>query len=197
MTTSKPEVFIIESLTRKDEKQDRYEGRRIADMLRLSRKECRYVYVRTLKELRAVMKEFRASNFRYLHLSCHGNKDELGTTYDNLPFSVFGEIVNGYIAKKRVFVSACEATNRKLARILLTDTGCRSLMGPSCGIYFGDAAMFWASFYHLMFKEEKTGMTATRIRSKVDPLARIFETRIDLFTMNEGEVERERFGAGT
>jgi len=194
MSSGKPEVFIVESLNRSDEDADRFEGRRISQMLSLSKKECKYVYIRTKQELREVMVEFRDSEFRYLHLSCHGNERALYTTYNPLPFEELGTIMNGFLAQRRLFVSACAATNKRLARTLLMDTNCLSVMGPSSNIAFGDAAMFWASFYHLMFKEDKTRMTAARIRSKTEPLAKLFETQIELFTMPNGKINVDKFG---
>jgi hypothetical protein len=69
-----PEVFIVESLRFHDEEKDYYEGQIISDILRLNKKQSKYYYIRTKKELRAVLDKFRDSNYRYLHLSCHANR---------------------------------------------------------------------------------------------------------------------------
>jgi hypothetical protein len=50
-TKTKPEVFIIESLTFEDEENEHFEGRLISKMLALSDKECEYYYIRTKSEL--------------------------------------------------------------------------------------------------------------------------------------------------
>lgn len=42
--TTKPEVFIIESLRFDDERQDRFEGQIIKKILALSGKNCEYYY---------------------------------------------------------------------------------------------------------------------------------------------------------
>src|SRR4051794_36599831 len=92
-----PEIYIVESLTFKDEDEDRFEGRRLSSMLSLSGKKCKYVYLRTRKELENVMLDFERSNFRYLHLSCHGNSTALGTTLDTIPFPELDEIIAPYL----------------------------------------------------------------------------------------------------
>lgn len=92
MATTKPEVFIIESLQLPDEEIDRFEGNRLADMLVLSDKKCKYFYIRTAIELTKIMEVFDESQYRYLHLSCHGlvndSNDTVGlaTTINHLEF---------------------------------------------------------------------------------------------------------------
>ena len=81
---SKPEVFILESLTFEDEKAQRFEGRILADVLHLSGKKPIYYYFRTKSELERLVKIFAASKYRYLHLSCHGSMDALKTTLDEI-----------------------------------------------------------------------------------------------------------------
>ena len=71
---SEPNIFIIESLELENEDQNLLEGHRLKEMLALSDKQCKYYYLRTEREFREILKEFKKSNFRYLHLSCHGDK---------------------------------------------------------------------------------------------------------------------------
>jgi hypothetical protein len=61
MKTTKPEVFIIESLSFENEWSDQLEGRIIKQILALSRKHCEYYYIRTAQELREVLKLFKTS----------------------------------------------------------------------------------------------------------------------------------------
>jgi hypothetical protein len=49
------------------------EGQNLQQILHLSGKEAEYVYIRTVKELEEVLNQYYESNFRYLHISCHGN----------------------------------------------------------------------------------------------------------------------------
>ena len=83
-------LFIIESLRFSDEEDSFFEGKLLTDILRMSRQiEVEYLYIRTRKELKIALKRFHNSNKRYLHISCHGNPDELGLTLDDVPFAEF------------------------------------------------------------------------------------------------------------
>ena len=42
-------------------------------------------YIRTAKELSELVSEFHDSNFRYLHLACHGNPNVIQLAYDSVP----------------------------------------------------------------------------------------------------------------
>ena len=158
MTRGEPNVFIIESLNFEDEKYNRFEGKFLSQILQLGGKDSSYYYIRTKKELKKVLEIFESSDYRYLHISCHGNDSSLFTTLDKLPFSGFAELVKPYLNDKRLFVSACSAVNDDLAGHIIPNSGCYSLIGPISEIGFHDAAIVWASFYHLMFKENPNAM---------------------------------------
>ena len=109
------------------------------------------------------IEDFEASRYRYLHISCHGNNDVIALTleqYDNLSFS---KAVGSKLDGRRLFISACGATTRNLAECLFQEAECRSLAGPKSNINFDDAAIFWTSFYHLMFKREAKSMSTRNI----------------------------------
>ncbi|MBB1094513.1 hypothetical protein HUU61_24920 [Rhodopseudomonas palustris] len=82
----------------------------------------------------------------------------MGTTFDDVSFKQLGQMLGPCLENRRVFVSACEKANSKLAKQLLPGSGCYSLIGPARAINFDDAAAFWVSFYHLMFKANERGM---------------------------------------
>jgi hypothetical protein len=149
-------LFIIESLDFEDEKKERLEGKILRDLLRISRQgiDIEYLYIRTHREFVEALKLFIDSNKRYLHISCHGNTEVIALTLDNIPFEEFGDVLAPYINNRRLFFSACEVVNQDLARAVIKDSGCFSLIGPKKAITFGDAAIMWASFYHLMFRDE-------------------------------------------
>ena len=75
-------VFIIESLKPEDEKAGNFEGRVLSQILHLGDKESEYHYVRNKRKLNAVLRRFGKSDYRYLHLSCHGNEGELAVGPD-------------------------------------------------------------------------------------------------------------------
>jgi hypothetical protein len=147
-------LFIIESLEREQEEFMR-EGIIIQQILALGRSlPVKYIYIRTEAELSMALEEFKASSFRYLHISCHGSKDSIHLTLDPLPFEDFVPIIEPYLKRRRLFFSACSVVNPALAEALLKRSGCYSIIGPCRKINFDDALMMWASFYHLAFRDE-------------------------------------------
>jgi len=182
---SKPEVFIIESLNFEDERAERFEGRIISQILALSGKKCEYCYIRTKRELKVLLKQFASSSYRYLHLSCHGNHGSVFTTLDPIPFSEFGPLIRPYLRKRRLFISACSVTNRTLAEAIMPASGCYSILGPDQNIYFSDAAVLWASFYHVMFSADSTAMKYKTIKAKAQEVSDIYRVRLKLIGHDE------------
>ena len=177
-----PELFIIESLTLDDEEQDRQEGEILSRMLRLAgKKKTKYFYIRTKRELEEIVDLFDESGYRYLHLSCHANDSEMGTTFDDVSFKQLGEMLRPCLDNRRVFVSACEMANSDLAMQLLPDSGCYSLIGPAQSINFDDAAAFWVSFYHLMFRANERGMGRKDLKWCITELAALYGEQINYF----------------
>lgn len=114
----------------------------------------KYIYIRTEPELSMVLEEFKHSNYRYLHISCHGSKDSISLTLDQLPFEDFVPIIAPYLNARRLFFSACSVVNPLLADSLMKRSRCYSIIGPCRKINFDDALLMWALFYHLAFRDE-------------------------------------------
>ena len=182
---TRPEVFIIESLTWDNERKEFYEGQVLSKILNMNSIKTNYYYIRTEKELIEVMKFFGRSNNRYLHISCHGNKDIIGTTLDDLSFHEFGNIECPYLNNKRIFISACYAMNDNLADVIFDKSVCLSATGSMEEIYFADAAMVWASFYHLMFNYNPDGMKDKNMIDTLDQIAELFNFRFNYYYRNE------------
>jgi hypothetical protein len=175
------EVFIIESLKFEDEQKSRFEGKILSDILALSRKHCLYFYIRTVRELRSVLQRFTASNYRYLHLLCHANHESLSTTLDTISFAEFANIICPHLKQRRLFVSACSIANDDLASVVMPRSGCYSILGPAQDIYFGDAAILWASLYHVMFAYDSNAMTGSILRTKAQAVANMYQLRLNYF----------------
>jgi hypothetical protein len=174
-------VFIIESLSFVDEK--RYlEGRVLKQILSLSDKKAKYVYIRTAKELAEVLDQFYDSGFRYLHLSCHGNAKEIALTLDTLTFVELARFMEPILDGRRLFVSACSVVNEDLARAVIPTSGCQSIVGPATDVTFGDAALMWASFYHLVFKTNPDAMDMKTILSALERTRKAFDVSFKYFT---------------
>lgn len=182
---TKPDVFIIESLTFDDEKDKRFEGKFLSQILHLSGKKPMYYYIRTKKELQKVLELFEQSTYRYLHLSCHGSKTSIYTTLDRIPFRKLGQLIRPYLRKKRLFISACSAVNSRLARNVIPSSGCISVIGPVIDIEFRDAAIIYASFYHLMFKKSPSKMTRGDVMSILQKVADTFEISLNYFSISK------------
>lgn len=186
-------VFIIESLRFVDEENDAFEGRFLSQILHLSGKESIYYYVRTKKELKEVLKRFHKSDYRYLHLSCHGNEEEIRTTIDPISFSEFSQLAKPYLKDKRLFISACSAVNHKLADAVIRSCQCFSIIGPANKVPFGDAAIIWASFYHLVFREDAMRMRRADIMTTLKSIAKTFVVPMNYVYINKKDPKGYRF----
>ena len=181
---SKPKVFIIESLCFDDENNQRFEGEFLSQILHLGCKKSKYYYIRTKKELKKVLKIYKKSNYRYLHISCHGNATSIWTTLDGIKFPEFAELLRPYLKKKRLFISACSAVNDNLAKLVIPPSGCYSLVGPNKEIGFNDAAIVWASFYHLIFTENTKKMKRVDILSILKKVKNTFGASLNYFAIS-------------
>jgi hypothetical protein len=185
-----PTVCIIESLGFLEEQSHR-EGEIISRTLQLSGKRSAYVYIRSVKELKAVTREFGDSKHRYLHLSCHGTVDDggrmigLSLTTGDLSNAVLAELLAPHLKGRRLFISSCLAARSDFAAKLLRRSECLSVLAPMNEIRFDDAAVFWTAFYHLMFKAKRQGMSNTRIQETVAICAALVNESFRLFTPGE------------
>lgn len=184
---TKPEVFIIESLTFENESDRMFEGKIISDILRLSDKSSMYYYIRTQVELEKVLDIFWDSNYRYLHLSCHGNPKMLFTTLDNINFKALSELLEPVLENRRLFLSACSMTNDNLAKAIIPSSDCFSILGPAKDVNFNDAAVLWATFYHLMFKDNSKSMNRSRILQHANNVSTMFNVPLNYFSKSRSK----------
>lgn len=186
---TKAEVFIVESLDFEDEAKRHFEGQVISEILRLGGKSCKYFYIRTKKEFREIIRQFSESRYRYLHLSCHGEEGgkALHTTLDRLDFASLAEIIKPHLSGRRLFLSSCSTTNRNIAKVLMKDSGCISILGPAQDIYFSDAAILWASLYHTMFSADRKLMKHSVLRGKAQEVATMFRVRLNFIRKQDDE----------
>jgi hypothetical protein len=178
-------VFIIESLDFDDEQHDRFEGRFLSQILHLGEKESAYFYVQTKEEFSKALRLFGKSKYRYLHISCHGNSSSISTTLDPIPFPTLGKMIKPYMKDKRLFLSACSAVNSDIARNVIPTSECLSIIGPCKRIPFDDAAIIWASFYYLVFKEDYDRMNRDAIVKALKKVAKTFEIPLNYFSISE------------
>jgi hypothetical protein len=96
--------------------------------------------------------------------------------------------------KRRLFLSACRATTPPFARQLFEQApDCFSVLGPARDVRFNDAAIFWASFYHLMLASEQRRMKREDMKNTIQLLATAYNVPILCFFNSGGRVERYRY----
>lgn len=180
--TRKPQVFIIESLDPEDEGAGRMEGVVLANILRMDDKVPEYRYVRNKKQFKSALNEFGKSNYRYLHISAHGNKKQLALT-DNtrISFPELATILKPYSYHRRLFISACSMVNEQLAADLFRECELYSIIGPVNEVGFSEAALLWSNYYHLMFKMNHKNMSGKDIATVLKDLSSLFDVKIQYF----------------
>lgn len=190
--TTDAEVFIIESLRFSDEKHRR-EGEILSRMLQMAEKPPEYWYIRTKAELGRILQRFGKSRKRYLHISCHGSSKSLFTTLEEVSFAEFGQLAGPHLKGRRLFISACEATNKKLAATVIPVSGCFSVIGPVGEIEFGDAAIVWSAFYHLMFKLDDRAMRRRNLETVLTKVCKAFGVAMKYYREDGNKVRGSVF----
>jgi hypothetical protein len=173
-------VYIIESLDFEDERGP-MEGKLLSDILELAGIDYKYTYVRTITELLHFIDDFVASELRFLHLSFHGDKDSVQTTLEIISHIELGQILGEKLQFRRLFMSACASVNDSLAHNIMEISKCNSIVGPSRTVDMDEIAIFWASFYHLMVKNNPTAMKKKDIVSTLDSLVKLYNLPIKYY----------------
>ena len=183
MTVSKdtePGIYIIESLDFDDEKAP-MEGKILSNILELEGLEYRYCYVRTKTELQHFINDFVHSKLRFLHLSFHGDENSIATTLETVTHDELGKMLEDKLKYRRLFMSACSSVNDSLAGNVMKISRTNSIIGPSESVDMDEIAIFWASFYHLMFKNNPTGMKRKDIVTTLDSLVKLYNLPIKYY----------------
>ena len=198
-----PEVFIIESLLQDDHQEGRCEGDLISRILTMGGRKPIYRYTETRQAFKDAIQEFGNSEYRYLHISSHGAEDHFLFQFGEIYFTEFNGLIKPILNDRRVFISACEAVNHKnheLANAVLRDTGCYSLIGSAEEINFDAAAIFWANFYYLAYKDqgEDESVTIKRdlIRTLLRALTGLYRLKLNYYFSEGNEIRLERFVNG-
>ena len=103
-------------------------------------------------------------------------------TPDAIRFGEFGSLVQPHLQGRRLFLSACAATNSALASNVIPDSGCYSVIGPATTVEFGDAAIMWASFYHLIFRLDPAAMKRQGIKEVLAKTRKAFDVPFRYFS---------------
>jgi len=179
-----PEVFIVESLRQEDHIEKRLEGGLIAQILRLGGRKSIYNLVESRDQFIKAIEQFGKSQYRYLHLSCHGSADSLEFYFGQMTFEQFTDLVSDKLENRRVFISACKAVNDHLANLLIPRSKCYSVIGPYEPVRFDDAAIVWASYYYLAFKNERQVMDRKLILRTLRDLTRLYQINLNYYSIS-------------
>ncbi len=172
---TKPDVFILESLSPEDEKENRYEGEIIRNILRLAGKNPAYYYFRTENELKHLVGLFRESQCRFLHISSHASDTHIGTTFGKLTYFQFSEIFQGHLQLRRLFFSACNTGNENLVKtLLLKNKGMHSFVALTHLINFDQAAAIWSTLYISLFAKDSQSVKHGDIERRLKLLKGLF-----------------------
>ncbi len=181
--STRPDVFVIESLDPDDEGNGRFEGSIISHILRLHGKSPKYKYVRTRSKFKKAVRAFAQSNYRYLHISAHANKKTMYTTNDDaIDYADLAKFLTPCLRNKRLFLSACSMVHKDMAKEIIPKTGCYSIVGPTTDIYFTEAAVFWPSIYHLMFTDKDDAMKRDTLKTHLQSVSSLFKIDIGHFS---------------
>ncbi|MDR7097066.1 hypothetical protein [Hydrogenophaga laconesensis] len=176
------DVYIIESLHPEDEGNGRFEGVFLSHLLRLHGKNPQYRYVRTRGEFETAVRKFGASNYRYLHLSAHGDKNGICTTnQDDIDHEELGELLRPHMKGRRLFISSCKVVGTSLAKEVIAPELGTSLVGPTEAINFHAAALVWATIYHLVFSEDTQVMKRSTLLDNIRKACDLFKVQFAYF----------------
>ncbi len=157
------------------------EGKLLSNILELAGLDYKYNYVRTKKELAHFIDDFTESELRFLHLSFHGDEDSIATTLEQVSHEELGEMLEGKLKYRRLFMSACSSVNNSLAEKVMKISRSNSIIGPSETVDMDEIAIFWASFYHLMFKNNPRAMKKKDIVATLDKLVKLYNLPIKYY----------------
>lgn len=195
---TKPETFILESLSEDDETNGRLEGKVLYEVLRLQEKKPIYYYFRTQTELIRFSEIFRQSGYRYLHLSCHGNDTHLQFTFGQTDYAMFADIFKDKLNNRRLFVSGCSLGNAEFAKeVFAKSGGMYSVTAPTRKVFFSQTTSFWPAFYYMMHAWDTSAMKKKRLQHVLERLSQIFEIPMAHYFKNggNGKVDEQLFAA--
>ncbi len=171
----KPDVFILETLNKEDERERRFEGRALAELLHMSGKNPKYHYFQDVGELPHLVGLFCQSKYRFLHFSSHGSFDKIFTTNGEMTYVEFAKIFKRSLPLKRAFFSACEVGNDLFSEVLAgSNAGVQSIVAPVQKIRFDHAAVIWGALYVSLFTENDETMKHDQIKDRLVSLRHLF-----------------------
>ena len=167
---SKSEVFIIESITDSDPKKEtEMDGSVLAQQLKLMGASPLYVPVRSLNDFKAALVMFCMSSYRFLHISCHGDKnnEKIKLGEDWYHYEQIADALPEALKSRRVSFSACELGNEQFVKVLNSkNKWIHSIAAFSDQVDSKIASAYWIAYYTLCFDNVKIKGGGASLSSK-------------------------------
>jgi hypothetical protein len=176
-------VFIIESMDWDNESNGKLDGAALKTILDLSDIPNQYIYIRTRQEFEYAIELFRDTDYGFLHISCHGNEEGICLTMDDISFEDLELIMGPQLKYRRLFLSACKAACFALAEYFIPLHHCYSVMGSADTIDYDKAAIFWSSYYYLMYQGDQQRMWQRNIIPTLQNITRTFNESLNYFSI--------------
>ncbi len=142
-----------------------------------------YYYIRTILELEIVIEKFKESDFGFLHIACHGNEEGLSLCFEDIIFEELEILIGKHLKYRRLFLSACKVARFELAKYFIPKYHAYSVIGTPDNIDYDKAAVFWSSFYYLMYSNDKAQMYQINLLPTLESITKTFNLRLDYFSI--------------
>jgi hypothetical protein len=189
---SKYGVFIIESMDTVSESNGKLDGRTLKAILDLCDIPNQYRYIRTKLEFEKIIEEFEDSSYRFLHLSCHADNKGIELTYEDVDFDELDLMLGHALHHRRLFLSACKVAAFELAEHFIPKYHCFSVIGTPDEIDYDRAAIFWSSFYYLMYFNDPKQMVQADILPTLLKVSDTFNVNLNYFSIIKDEHPKSR-----
>lgn len=194
-------IFIIESPSADDIKEDRKEGLALSEILRLSNIPNTYINVDNIENfketLKAISSEVKKEIKKYgaitLHFSMHGNQNGIGLTsgefldWNSLYLIIkdFNDVL-GYItlpngkmlAPVNLHFSVCQGFCAIAIKNIGVEAPYQSLIAPTVAVNWADSIMAFATYYHNTLHKTNGSKIAVEKMNSINDFDNVF--KIDL-----------------
>lgn len=176
-------VFIIESMDLENEREGNLDGYALKTILDLCHIPNDYYYIRTILELEQVIEKFKESDFGFLHIACHGNEECLSLCFEDIMFDDLELLIGQHLKYRRLFLSACKVARFELAQRFIPKYHAYSVIGTSDDIDYDKAAVFWSSFYYLMYSNDTLQMYQVNLIPTLTTITKTFKLKLVYFSI--------------
>ncbi len=177
-------VFIIEAIG----SNDLLEGEILSDILNAAKVFVEIRQVSNKREFRDAINEYDQFNFRYLHISCHGIRDQIGFNLvnQNMNLQELEAIISGKMQNRRVSLSICHSGRTEIAAVFIKN-GAYSVISHPDAVDQHRALIFWSSFYLLMNDEDKWKMKRKHILNFLKSHTKLLRIPIHYYSFNRAD----------